>query len=129
MNLLEHAKDCTPLTPCAACEIVVFLRDNLEPEVFEALLERVKRLQPTNGPLPRYLLPFTTPVDDLQILAPLSTRTRNALRDWNCITIDDVLRFAREHRLLRQPNFGRRSLTELEQALSLAGHQLPETSR
>lgn len=44
MNLFEHSPDCVPLMPCAACEIVAWLRGKLRPEDFAELVERTKTL-------------------------------------------------------------------------------------
>lgn len=46
MNLLEHGDDCMPLMPCAACEIVAWLRGKLPPEDFAELVNRAKTLTP-----------------------------------------------------------------------------------
>jgi len=50
MNLLEHSRDCLPLTPCAACELVAWLRSKLEDADFAEL---VKRAQALNPPKPK----------------------------------------------------------------------------
>lgn len=46
MNLLEHSPDCLPLMPCAACEIVAWLRGRLPPEDFAELVNRARTLTP-----------------------------------------------------------------------------------
>jgi hypothetical protein len=46
MNLLEHSPDCAPLLPCAACELVSWLRNKLSPEDFSELTNRAQALAP-----------------------------------------------------------------------------------
>ena len=46
MNLLEHSSDCVPLIPCAACEVVSWLRTKLTPQDFNELVDRAKVLNP-----------------------------------------------------------------------------------
>ena len=53
----------------------------------------------------------------------LSLRIRNALRnDWRAVTLGDVVKLT-EGELLRTPNFGRKSLAELKEALASLGLQ------
>ena len=46
MNLLEHSKDCAPLIPCKACEIVAWLRGKLNEADFAELTNRAQLLAP-----------------------------------------------------------------------------------
>lgn len=46
MNLFEHSKDCSPLTPCQACELVMWLRSKLQGADFDELIERARSLNP-----------------------------------------------------------------------------------
>jgi hypothetical protein len=46
MNLLEHSPDCLPLMPCAACDVVAWLRGKLDPKDFAELVERAATLSP-----------------------------------------------------------------------------------
>lgn len=41
---VEHGPDCTPLIPCAACELVAWLRSKLSEDDFSILVERVNNL-------------------------------------------------------------------------------------
>jgi len=52
-QLIEHQPDCTPLHPCAACELVAWLREKLEPEDFSHLVERLNELEPPASKRPR----------------------------------------------------------------------------
>ena len=63
-----------------------------------------------------------TPVGEL----PLPVRVRNVLQLFaSCETLHDVLRLD-EAQLLRLPNFGRKSLNELNRYLRLRGLRLPD---
>jgi hypothetical protein len=44
MTLFEHAPNCTPLTPCQACELVTWLRTKISEEDFDELVVRVNNL-------------------------------------------------------------------------------------
>jgi hypothetical protein len=44
MTLFEHAPNCTPISPCQACELVTWLRTKLKEEDFEELVVRVCNL-------------------------------------------------------------------------------------
>jgi hypothetical protein len=46
MNLLEHSQDCLPLMPCAACDLVAWLRSKLDPKDFAELVNRAGALNP-----------------------------------------------------------------------------------
>jgi hypothetical protein len=45
MTLFEHGKDCTPLFPCKACEIVSWLRSTLDAKDFATLIDMVNGLE------------------------------------------------------------------------------------
>lgn len=53
----------------------------------------------------------------------LSTRAHNALINENILTIGELIKY-NEAELLRFPNFGRKSLKEVQQALAGVGHKL-----
>jgi hypothetical protein len=38
---VEHGPNCTPLAPCAACDLVAWLRSKLSEEDFSILVDRV----------------------------------------------------------------------------------------
>lgn len=64
-------------------------------------------------------------IDDL---GPWSVRTRACLRIDNIVTLADLLRRSRVE-LLRTPNFGRKSLREIEEALTERGLRLRDHER
>jgi hypothetical protein len=45
-QLLQHQPDCTPLHPCAVCELVAWLREKLDATDFAHLVERLNDLEP-----------------------------------------------------------------------------------
>jgi DNA-directed RNA polymerase alpha subunit len=66
---------------------------------------------------------------DIELLAcpfeeklELSVRISNALRNDGAVTLGDVVKLT-EGELLRMPNFGRKSLAELKEALASLGLQ------
>ena len=65
----------------------------------------------------------STPLESLE----LSTRALNGVRRAGCDTVGDVLKL-NAHELLKQPNFGRKSLHELNGALWSLGLHVPGMS-
>jgi len=64
-------------------------------------------------------VPPETSIDTL----PLSPRTRNCLLNAGCQTLGDVIKYTKNE-LLRFPNFGRKSLNEIEEQLADNGYRL-----
>ena len=95
MNLLEHSEDCAPLIPCAACEIVSWLRTRLPPEDFAELVTNLF-VPIANDPASRVKVVFsasTTQRDaySLQQIPNLLNYTVEANID-----ADDLARYAGE---------------------------------
>jgi Bacterial RNA polymerase, alpha chain C terminal domain len=89
----------------------------------EELLDRFNAIRSLHehGPLPR--LPFSTlllkRVDDLE----LSVRSTNCLKNDGIIYVGDLVQ-QKEHEMLRRPNFGRKSMSEIKQMLAQMGLRL-----
>lgn len=123
MSLLDHEANCTPLTPCTACEIVMRLRAALPPEVFEEIRSLAGKLRDRKGSSAP--LPESAGVDELRLPSTLSNRTLNCLKNAGIKTVGDAVKQS-QMELIRLPNFGRKSVNELVEALALAGYSLRE---
>lgn len=116
--LVDHVEGCTPLKPCISCQAAAFLKEKLQPEDFNRLL---KILQPDATPdIER--TPLNTPLSALG----MPTRASRSLELYDINTIGDVLNKS-ERELLRTPNFGRKSLNDLKEALAKVGYRLGYT--
>lgn len=119
--LLNHLPGCSPLTPCPSCEAASFLRSKLEPADFETFLLKVKDAVSRNaGP---YSGENPAPLEAGISVLSLSIRSTHCLSNSNKNTIGDVVKMT-EIELLRLPNFGRRSLDEVKEALAKVGRKL-----
>lgn len=122
--LFDHLDGCKPTKPCASCVVHEFLRANLEPgkyEEFLALLEKsigvkIDTIDTGNKAEIDLDMPFDK-------LLELSSRAKNMLQNDNINTVAELVRKSKQE-LRRIPNFGKISLTELEQELSKVGLKL-----
>ncbi len=112
--LVDHFDGCTPLQPCNSCQAANFLRSRLKPEDFNHLIEIA------GGKSVLKQAPLDTLI---KTLPGLSARSYNGLRNDNIQTIGELI-VKTGMELLRIPNFGRRSLAEVESALMSVGHAL-----
>jgi DNA-directed RNA polymerase alpha subunit len=115
--LVDHVDGCTPLKPCLSCQAAAFLKGKLAPADFDEL---VKILQPE---VPPGTVP--APLSTLLSALDMPTRASKQLGYCNIRTIGDVLEVSERDLLGTQvPNFGRKSLNDLKQALAQVGHKL-----
>lgn len=106
---LEHETDLDNFISCPKCrekaaELVQKMR---------AILNRGERYSESNR------APLDAPIDILE----LSTRPHNCFLNDELVTIGDLISKTRAE-LLRTPNFGRRSLNEVERELERVGRHL-----
>jgi DNA-directed RNA polymerase subunit alpha len=91
----------------------------VEVEIREATVADFHQMQlPRFSPVPRK----RTALEELQ----LTTRTANSLRRLGCKTVDDICGLT-EEQLLRTPNLGRKSLSEIKKLLASMGRALAQS--
>lgn len=122
--LTEHLDGCTPLSPCASCKALTFLRLNLKGKLYGEFLKIVSEAYGLQKPIE------TRPAVDLEeswqdVFPDLSTRLRCALINDNLTTVGDIVAKT-EAEIRRTPNVGDVSVTELTQALASKGLALAE---
>jgi DNA-directed RNA polymerase alpha subunit len=124
--LLAHMPGCTPLSPCASCEAVNFLRGKLSEQDFAALLEKVRTATVKSGSPYSHETPV--PLDALvdEVLR-LPVRASCCLKNDNIRTIGELVQKT-EAEMLRTPNFGPKSLRDLKEELARVGRRLGETA-
>jgi len=119
--LFEHYEGCTPLKPCANCLTVAWLRAKLKHGDFEELIKRAEgNSQQTAEKTP---VDLASSVEILRSFVP--ARVMIAMQNENVETIGDLVKLT-EGRMMSIPNFGRRSLRALTDALASVGHHLGE---
>ena len=121
---LEHLPGCTPLVPCASCRAHQYLKDKLGDVEFSSFISYVREQTSDQSaalghPLPR--LSFDKPIAALD----LPSRAASALLHENLRTIADIVQQT-ESELMRIPDFGKKSLRDLVDALEAHGHELGE---
>lgn len=117
----DHLPGCTPLRPCASCITVGFLRRKLSESDFNELVAEIRKgteIEESYGPTNP--APLDSPI---AILSELTIRSKNCLENDNIRTLGELTQKTRAE-LLRAPNFGRRSLREIEDALARVGRRL-----
>jgi DNA-directed RNA polymerase alpha subunit len=120
--IFDHMPGCTPLTPCVSCKAVSFLKAKLSPEDFNDL---VSQLRGATGVTGEYSADYPAPDDVPVTILSLTARSANTLKNEHIVTIGDLVKTS-PHELLRTPNFGRKSLKEIEEALAAVGRRLQE---
>lgn len=116
--LFEHVPGCTPMKPCLSCQVATYLRGALRLGQYNHLL---KMIHPPPEIPEDQKIPLIASIEDLH----LSSRTRNALKKEHIRTVHELIRTPSEA-LLRMPNFGAKSLAEIEEALMTRGRRLGE---
>ena len=122
--LIEHLDNCTPLSPCASCQALGFLREKLKIADFNEFLMLVAK--GTGKMLPEGK---TSDIDMSlpwqEVLPDLPSRLWNGLLNDGHKTIGDVLKLTR-YQITRIPNVGRRSADHLEEYLAAKGLKLAD---
>ena len=113
--LIDHLEGCTPAKQCASCRAMTLLKSQLAPGKYA---EFVGILEKASGGRITVKTLLTTPWSE--ILKEQSTRTKICLRNDNLATMGDVVRRSRQA-MLRTPNFGKKSMRELEDELAKHG--------
>ncbi len=113
--LIDHLEGCTPANQCASCRGMAFLKVNLAPAKYQ---EFVQILEETTGISISGTISLSTPWD--KVLKKQTYRTRHCLKNDGIVTLADLLRRTKVE-TLRMPNFGKKSLGELEQELAEHG--------
>lgn len=122
--LIEHLAGCTPFSPCASCETMEFLREKLKPNDFAVF---IRKLEDATGKKVKSLEETKT-ADESLLQKPwketigsfLSTRTKNCLQNDGYTTLGDIT-VRTKGQLMRLPNLGKMSLTEIEDGLKSLG--------
>lgn len=124
-SLLVHREGCLPLKPCATCKLFQFARQNLQGDKFEAFLTLIADAEGKSieGQVEVAGVSRQVVLDDTIDVLRLSVRAHNCLKNDNLLTIRQVLKKDAAE-LLRIPNFGPRSLSELAEQLGFRGFKV-----
>ncbi len=115
----SHEPGCTPIHPCNNCAISSFLRQTLGKENFAKSVELCDTIPDKESNLEKTIGELFGDT--------FSARTLNCLRNDNFKTLADLLDRSQAD-LLRIPNFGQISLSEVKEGLAKMGHRLRPNS-
>lgn len=107
---LEHLKGCTPLNPCASCQAMKLIRGHLNNAEMETFMQLVRRAYESRQESE------TLMSSSLEDAFDFTSRTLNALKNFGITTVGELVSKT-EVELLLLPNFGRKSLNEIKEAL------------
>ncbi len=117
---LDHLEGCSPSTPCASCEALVFLRAKLSAEELDEFLALIHKASLGN---------VRAPIDSPVSILGLPKRTVNAARkEKNIITIRGFVETP-EAELSETPGLGRQSIHRISEALAKVGYRIGERAR
>jgi DNA-directed RNA polymerase alpha subunit len=115
-SLLQHLPGCSPLAPCASCQLVTFLRGKLDTDDFGQFLELSR-----NFDLSLKETELNRPLSDFSF-APVTVKR---LQNYMILTLKDLLRKT-ETDLEELANFGKKTIHDIKEVLSEIGHHLGE---
>lgn len=114
----DHLIGCTPLTPCDSCKVINLLRKKLSAEDFNDLVSEIRVI--TGNTYVAFSTLNPAPLETSIATLKLTTRTHHCLSFENISTIGELVTKGRMN-ILKIPNFGRKSLNELVDALKEVG--------
>ncbi len=114
--LIDHLEGCTPANQCASCRAMTILKKHLPPAAYKEFAEIAAS---TTGKTIEGGVALSTPWKD--VLKDLTFRVRRCLEMDRIETLYDILQLTKQE-MFRRPNFGKKSMKELEE--SLAKHRL-----
>lgn len=118
MFLENHLPNCTITNPCPTCQAIALLRQH---DILDDVLA-LKQEHDTQF-VPQGTSIFDETLDDFCDRHNLSARTHGCLKNDNLDTVRKICEQP-EAEMLRTPNFGRKSLNELKEALAADGLRL-----
>lgn len=118
-KLFEHLEGCTPLSQCAVCRSVAFLKSRLSGEEFQEFL-----CIATNTANPAQQI---APESSINNMDGMSRRTKNVLISIGVEKVEDLLKKTNQE-LRKCPNFGHVTMAEIVESLEFYGLKLATES-
>jgi DNA-directed RNA polymerase alpha subunit len=113
----KHEEGCTPLSLCKNCKIVEFLREKLNADDFANMIKMWTSPSGSSDPT------LDRKIEDLHF----SARIENCLRNEKIFTVRELANQT-EITLLKIPNLGKGSLTQIKDVLASLGLKLKSRS-
>ncbi len=119
-ELPKHLDGCSPVNPCRSCRAMEYLRRHLSDEQMEEFVGIITTGYGTSAHQSEYL--HSRLQESIEELG-MPTRAFGGLKGAGIRTIGELV-VKRDTELLHIPNFGRRSLSDVKEALMQMGLHL-----